>query len=225
MKILNNKLILTLWVVAIILIYYFHLNYHFKGNIQSLNNKNEILNDILQNHNTIKSNYEENEKWKIILFAHPECPCTLASIRELKNLAVKYNFEPLVVFSELKNIENSLKVIGNELNDNKTIVKKLKITSIIDENNEIIKKHNFQTSGFTLLFDNYYNLIYTGGVTPYRGHIGESDLHKYLKKINIENYKKSDFTLFAELKKISKLNFKKKNIRILNSVVFGCSLL
>lgn len=233
------KFIFIGWIILILAVYILNLNYHFIGKETQINNKEKLVFKIdsiykklneQKNHNVNESSFSIlnhfnlnnilsssiNPKWKIVLFAHEYCPCTRASITEFYKLSKKYNLNPLIIYSDIEN-ENNNRILNeinveNEFNSNKYYSNKLKIISITDENNKLTKSENIEISGFVVLIDNFNNILYTGGVTPYRAHEGKSELHFYLEKlkkkviINTQSMKKSN------------------SIKVLHSKVFGCEL-
>lgn len=230
------KFIFLIWIILLIVIFSYGLSYHFRGDINKNKYKSKLIQDIynlyIKQNSKILFNKKEN-KWKFLMFAHIYCPCTKASIVEFDKLSRKYNFEPLIVFDYISEKEISENNFVNEFQSNKHLAENLKINYIIDYQSKIIKQHKITTSGFTVLYDNLHNVIYTGGVTPYRGHVGESDLHRYLTKLEKNYYLKvnkkrpdnnyliqTSIINFENLFAIKKLD---KKYKTYNSLTYGCS--
>ena len=228
----KHKILFGFWIIIIVVFYTWNLQYHFKGDIVNLKKSNYLvykIDSIFINYKkpkqlegslsnlfiiNLKSNtdLENSKKWKIILFAHEYCPCTKASITEFYRIANKYKFNTLIIYSDVEH--------EDELHSNISYSDKLKIKSIIDENNEMINIGKIITSGYVILLDENNEIIYTGGVTPYRAHEGKSPLHFFLEDLATK-FKTNDFTKLYQ-------NFENhkdyKKIQPLNSQVFGCSL-
>ena len=119
----------------------------------------------------------------LIMFVHPKCPCSNASITELSRIMdKKRNLRATVVF---------VKPLGVESHWEKTELMRRassmpNVVVFVDEN--LIEAHNFEahTSGETLLYDETGHLLYSGGITVARGHegdnIGEDRLLKLLEQ-------------------------------------------
>ncbi len=108
----------------------------------------------------------------LIIFVHPKCPCSKASIAELDRLLTSFHdrLRTIVVFIKPEGQSESW-VKGNLW----TKVQSLpEVTVYIDNDNQ--ETHNFMvdTSGEVLLFNINGKLIYHGGITASRGHEGDN---------------------------------------------------
>jgi hypothetical protein len=108
----------------------------------------------------------------LIFFAHPKCPCTRASIRELSRLMsdVNGNLQAYVVFSKPK--DESEEWTETDLRASAEAIPNVHV--LIDEDERETKIFNAQTSGLTLLYDHNGNLRFDGGITASRGHEGDN---------------------------------------------------
>ncbi|MBC7772024.1 MAG: hypothetical protein H7210_05980 [Pyrinomonadaceae bacterium] len=108
----------------------------------------------------------------VVLFLHPRCPCSRATVRELKG-ALSVTPAPLrvcvVVFapageSEQWSQTDLLRQAGS-----------LPGASVfIDIEGKEAERFGIRTSGHVLLYSPMGKLVYSGGVTPSRGHEGEN---------------------------------------------------
>lgn len=112
------------------------------------------------------------ERATLIFFAHPKCPCTRASIRELSRLMsdVNGNLQAYVVFS--KPVNESEEWTETNLRESAEAIPNVRV--LIDEGERETTIFNAHTSGLTLLYDRAGNLRFDGGITSSRGHEGDN---------------------------------------------------
>jgi hypothetical protein len=108
----------------------------------------------------------------LLMFAHPHCPCTRASIGELAEIMAhalgKVNAYVLFIKPpgagpdwEDTDLRASAAAIPG-------------VTVLTDENGKEASRFGAETSGHTLVFDRNGTLIFTGGITASRGHAGDN---------------------------------------------------
>lgn len=107
----------------------------------------------------------------LVLFAHPKCPCTRATINELTKIIThcKNEVKTYVVFYKPNGYPS--KWARTDL-----WFKALNIPGIIvinDNGNEIRRFHVY-TSGQSILYDTKGQLLFSGGITGARGHNGNN---------------------------------------------------
>lgn len=112
------------------------------------------------------------EKFTLLFFSHPKCPCTRASLNELSRLIADLNGNLTVYVVFIK---------PNGVNDdwtNTDLLRKAEeipnVNVIIDENEIETSLFNAVTSGLVLVYDQSGNLRFSGGVTSSRGHEGNN---------------------------------------------------
>jgi hypothetical protein len=111
-------------------------------------------------------------KFRLLMFAHPQCECTQASIGELAiimahsagrvNAAVLF-FEPSK--TPIEWIESDLW---------KTAAAISFVSVARDKDAQIAQTFGVYTSGQTLLYNPDGQLVFTGGITAFRGHSGDN---------------------------------------------------
>ena len=108
----------------------------------------------------------------LLLFLHPDCPCSKASLGELERLMpfLQNHAETFVVFSTSK---------GQSKNwEKEKLWKKAQsipnVQVIADGGGEEAKHFGAETSGHAMLYDENGLLVFSGGITPERGHMGDS---------------------------------------------------
>lgn len=109
----------------------------------------------------------------LVVFAHPLCPCTRASLWELEAIANRlYGMVDVhILFFEPDDISAMPDIWA--ASDLKTIAARLPGTQIhIDVDGRIAAHFGAYTSGQTLLYGTNAQLQFAGGITPSRGHTG-----------------------------------------------------
>ncbi len=168
------SLIVILWLSAIGYGFSILLHYQFKAN-------SEV---------TGIESWPNNSKLKLdprldtlLIFVHPHCPCSRASVAELNKLLTSFHqkLHTIVIFSKPKSKDDVwLK------SDLWTKAESLPGAIIyVDDDNEEAKKFMTNTSGEVLLFKSNGTLVYHGGITGSRGHEGDNKgktlISNYLK--------------------------------------------
>jgi hypothetical protein len=108
----------------------------------------------------------------IIFFAHPKCPCTRASLRELAKLTADINGKArtYVVFIKPKEEEDDW-----ASTDLRTMAEAIPGVQVVIDRDEVETKiFNARTSSLTLLYDRTGQLRFDGGITAARGHEGDN---------------------------------------------------
>lgn len=108
----------------------------------------------------------------LLMFAHPHCPCTRASVSELAQIMAHAigKVNACVLFVKPANA-------GPDWDDTDLRASAAAIpgvTVVTDENGNEAARFGAETSGHTLVFDNHGALLFTGGITASRGHSGNN---------------------------------------------------
>ena len=135
----------------------------------------------------------------LIMFFHPQCSCSKASVSGLIDI-VRNAKNKINVIVVLYKPEEKLDTWITQSDIWKRLVEN-KIKVIIDTNGVESKKFNSATSGQTYLYETNGFAVFSGGVTPARGHEGDSR-----GKMAILNYV-NNHTVITKI-----------------TAVFGCSL-
>jgi hypothetical protein len=114
-----------------------------------------------------------SEKPLLVMFAHPRCPCTKASLGELERLATqaKDKFETVVLFYEPEGESDAWTKTASI--DLARSIPNVRV--ILDKNGEVARRFGAETSGQTVLYDHNGKLLFSGGITGSRGHLGENN--------------------------------------------------
>ncbi len=106
----------------------------------------------------------------LIMFAHPRCPCTRASLNELAVvIASRPRFESVRVVFTVPD-DAPCEWLQTDL------VRQAKgmtgVEVVIDAGGRLSSQSGAETSGYTLLYDEGGHLKFSGGITRLRGHEG-----------------------------------------------------
>ena len=110
----------------------------------------------------------------LVMFAHPRCPCTRASIGELNSLMAhcRGKVSANVVFYRPKSAEQWPE---SDLWRSAAAIPGVKVRW--DDDGIEARRFHAQTSGSTLLYDSQGRLLFSGGITGARGHAGDNAGH------------------------------------------------
>lgn len=122
----------------------------------------------------------DSQNFTLVLFAHPKCPCSRASLSELiEILSRTSNIKAYIVF-----------VIPSQKMDEWTRAALVQAASgttgvqaLIDRDGVQTKFFNAHTSGETFLYDREGHLVFHGGITGSRGHIGDNRGRSFILRI------------------------------------------
>ncbi len=108
----------------------------------------------------------------LLMFLHPHCPCSRASLEELSRLLARSGdlAETCVVF-----VRPGRSPSGWEQTDLwSAVVAMPKVRVSVDVDGVEARHFGVATSGSTLLYDSSGNLLFRGGITGARGHAGDN---------------------------------------------------
>ena len=112
-------------------------------------------------------------RFKLIVAAHPQCPCTRATLNELQRLLCPH---PGAGFcrSVLYDLPESEPELGCHRHIEAGLQKLRTVERFDDVGGLLAAKYGAHTSGETLLFDRNGHLLFHGGITGLRGHEGDN---------------------------------------------------
>ena len=114
----------------------------------------------------------QNNHYTLVLFAHPHCPCTRSTVRELERLlpTIGESCDLLLVFVEPPGRGEAW--AHTDLWRSALAIPNARV--IVDRDGREAQRFCARTSGLTLLFDPAGDCVFRGGITAARGHEGES---------------------------------------------------
>jgi hypothetical protein len=113
------------------------------------------------------------DTWTVLLFAHPHCPCTRASLGELAVLLAQARGVPVratVVLAAVRGMQAS----WGDADLRKAAVGIPEVGLFEDEGGAEARRFGAYTSGQTLLYEPSGRLVFDGGITGARGHAGDN---------------------------------------------------
>ena len=113
-----------------------------------------------------------HEQPTLVMFAHPRCDCTRASLAEFAEVMARAAVRPkaYVVFIRPGRVESRWEM--TELWRAAEAIPGVRV--VRDDDGEESKRFRVQTSGQTLLYDASGRLVFSGGTTASRGKAGDS---------------------------------------------------
>jgi hypothetical protein len=113
-----------------------------------------------------------HDRATLVLFAHPKCPCTRASLAELARLMSRFDdrLSADVVFLRPADVDADWD--ATDLWQQAAAIPR--VTAVRDDRGVEATRFAAETSGLAVLYDARGRLLFTGGLTAARGHEGDS---------------------------------------------------
>jgi hypothetical protein len=113
-----------------------------------------------------------SDRQTLVVFAHPQCPCSRASIGELAEVLARTQHQPrtYVVFLKPTGFADGWEKTGLW----QTASGLPGVTVLRDDGGAEARAFGVETSGQTLLYDSRGALLFNGGITGSRGHAGDN---------------------------------------------------
>jgi hypothetical protein len=114
---------------------------------------------------------EGEARARLLMFVHPKCPCSKASVGELAEIATRESGKVAVdvVF---------VKPSGANEDWSKTALREqaaaIPGARLIDDDGTLARRLGAETSGYVVLYDADGKLLFSGGITRSRGHEGDN---------------------------------------------------
>jgi hypothetical protein len=108
----------------------------------------------------------------LVLFAHPQCPCTRATLEELNRLLAQCRGQVTAHVFFFKPDHAAADWTRTDLWRTASAMPGVMVHE--DFNNTLAQKLGAETSGFVVLYDRQGRLLFKGGITGSRGHAGDN---------------------------------------------------
>lgn len=108
----------------------------------------------------------------LLMFAHPQCPCTRASIRELSVIMSRSpdSLRATILFAQPDGFDRQW--LESDLWRTAAAIPRVSVMA--DRQGAEAAAFGAQTSGQVLLYNEAGELKFQGGITPFRGHSGDN---------------------------------------------------
>jgi hypothetical protein len=108
----------------------------------------------------------------LVMFAHPRCPCTQASVSELGRLMAELHgsLAAYVVVVKLEGVDQGWELAS--LGQRASLIPGVRV--VRDPDGHEAARFGALTSGLALVYDGRGDLQFAGGITASRGHEGDS---------------------------------------------------
>jgi len=105
----------------------------------------------------------------LILVYHPHCPCTASTVRNLERISSALSIHPHVVAFAYCPVGTSDSWIDSSIT--RQLVR-MGADVLVDRGGDYCSQLGTVTSGHILVYDDGMSLVFSGGITPGRGHEG-----------------------------------------------------
>jgi hypothetical protein len=114
----------------------------------------------------------DSKRDTLVMFVHPKCPCTRASMEELNQLLGQHNGQIAAHIFFFRPANFPKDWVQTDLWRSAAAIPG--VTSQEDIDGATARQFGAETSGFTVLYSPRGELLFKGGITDGRGHIGDN---------------------------------------------------
>ena len=107
----------------------------------------------------------------ILLFVHPRCPHSIATVRQLRNILLRENYEINIRLSVLCPPDCRDDWYETSLLEEARRIQGIQV--VLDYGGTLTKRYGALTSGMLLFYNDRNQLVFQGGITPTLGHEGD----------------------------------------------------
>jgi hypothetical protein len=114
---------------------------------------------------------DSGSRARLTMFLHPHCPCSRASLRELQEILAREPGKAAVDIVFVKPAGAGRDWTTTSLREQAEAIPGVRL---IDDDGTLARRLGAETSGYVVLYDASGKLLFSGGITPSRGHEGPS---------------------------------------------------
>ena len=108
--------------------------------------------------------------WQLLVFVHPKCPCTRATIHNLDLVSRRSDLRLEIIPVIFRPLHGDATWL--ETDNTRRLATLTRRSLVDDEDSQLARQFNVQVSGHCLLYDCAGRLRFSGGITASRGHEG-----------------------------------------------------
>ncbi|CAD73292.1 MAG TPA: RedB [Rhodopirellula baltica] len=139
--------------------------------------------------------FEDANQTTVLVFYHPHCPCTRATIRCMERMIASFTSQPTIIAYAFVPSGETDHWIESETTDKLRSFGNVSI--VADHNAKACRQFDVATSGHVLVY-NDSKLSFSGGITPSRGHEGNCDSGvAFLHSVNGESEDRREWPVFG----------------------------
>ncbi len=132
----------------------------------------------------------------LVMMSHPKCPCTRASLAELETLLAEYREQLTVYILFVRPAGVPYDWTRTDLWKTASRIGGVRV--VVDDNATEADRFKGLTSGQVVLYDASGQLLFNGGITGARGHVGDNlGLKRVLGILRGEEQDRSDSPVFG----------------------------
>lgn len=113
-----------------------------------------------------------SERPTLVLFAHRNCPCTRATLQELEQMLLRTGARARVFIVLVPPEGAAADRVGGDIEERARSLSGVEVA--VDPEGIEPRRFRIRTSGHVLLYGVDGGLLFSGGITDSRGHLGES---------------------------------------------------
>ncbi|MBX9690309.1 MAG: hypothetical protein K2X27_26585 [Candidatus Obscuribacterales bacterium] len=135
------------------------------------------------------------DKYNLIMFVHPKCPCTNASLNELSKITARSkNLNTVICFYKPSGVDRNW--LHGRVWDSAASIPEVK--KVQDENGVEARVFRSSVSGQVVLYSPSGHLMFSGGVTAGRAHEGDNlGADRILSVVNNQSGRQSSTSVFG----------------------------
>ncbi len=114
----------------------------------------------------------DGHRFSLIMFLHPMCPCSRASVGELEKILVKGQNQLQCTVMFMKPSDRGDEWLNTALRSTVRAIPGVK--AMVDVDGNMARRFHATTSGDTFVYSSKGELLFHGGITASRGHAGDN---------------------------------------------------
>lgn len=156
-----------------------------------------------------------SSKPTLLVFAHPRCPCTRATIDELAWIMTRCGNRVECRVHFVQPLGTSRQWVQSDMWAAASSIPG--VTALADVEGQLAELFGAETSGHAMLYDAFGKLLFEGGITPSRGHRGSNSGREQIVQLAIT---RQPGRLLADVVQADRID----DVDIESTCVFGCPL-